>query len=178
MLLWFAMRIHDFPLEDWVPNYFEENVMALFPIFLSLPPATKLGQGYIFTGICHSVNRGGEWYPSMPCSRSQGGCLLPGRVCSQGVPAPKGGGLLPGGVSMPTSKGEIEEDQVQAHTQGGNWEGSDPGPHPRGKLRGIRSRPTPKGEVERIWPRPARTPPPPTTTAAGGTHPTGMHSSY
>ena len=23
-----------------------------------LPPATKFGQGYIFTGICHSVNRG------------------------------------------------------------------------------------------------------------------------
>ena len=23
-----------------------------------LPPATKLGQGYILTGICHSVNRG------------------------------------------------------------------------------------------------------------------------
>ena len=27
---------------------------------LLLPPATKLGQGYIFTGICHSVN-GGEY---------------------------------------------------------------------------------------------------------------------
>ena len=25
---------------------------------LLLPPATKLGQGYVFTGICHSVNRG------------------------------------------------------------------------------------------------------------------------
>ena len=24
----------------------------------SLPPATKLGQGYVFTGVCHSVNRG------------------------------------------------------------------------------------------------------------------------
>ena len=24
----------------------------------SLPPATKLGQGYIFTGVCDSVNRG------------------------------------------------------------------------------------------------------------------------
>ena len=35
-----------------------------------LPPATKLGQGYIFTGVCHSVNRGGVW--------SWGGCLLPG----------------------------------------------------------------------------------------------------
>ena len=36
----------------------------------------------------------------------------------------------------------------KAHTQGGNWGGSGPGPHPRGKLRGIRSRSTPKGEIE------------------------------
>ena len=26
---------------------------------LLLPPATKLGQGYIFTGVCDSVHRGG-----------------------------------------------------------------------------------------------------------------------
>ena len=50
--------------------------------------------------------------------------------------------------SCPTPKGEIEGDQIQAHTQGGNGGGSDPGPHQRGKLRGIRSRPTPKGEIE------------------------------
>ena len=25
----------------------------------SLPPATKLGQGYVFTGVCDSVHRGG-----------------------------------------------------------------------------------------------------------------------
>ena len=29
------------------------------PVFHCLPPATKLGQGYVFTGICDSVNRGG-----------------------------------------------------------------------------------------------------------------------
>ena len=29
----------------------------IFPLTL-LPPATKLGQGYVFTGVCHSVNRG------------------------------------------------------------------------------------------------------------------------
>ena len=29
----------------------------------------------------------------------------------------------------------MEEDQIQAHTQGGNGGGSDPGPHPRGKWR-------------------------------------------
>ena len=31
-----------------------------------LPPATKLGQGYVFTGVCDSVQRGGV-YPRMPC---------------------------------------------------------------------------------------------------------------
>ena len=30
------------------------------------------------------------WYPSMPCSRSPGGCLLPGGACSWGVPVPRG----------------------------------------------------------------------------------------
>ena len=42
----------------------------------------------------------------------------------------------------------MEGDQIQAHTQGGNGQGSDPGPHPRRKWTGIRSRPTPKGEIE------------------------------
>ena len=63
------------------------------------------------------------------------------------LPGPQRGKLR-GIRSRPTPKGEIEGDQIQAHTQGGNWGGSDPGPHPRGKLRGIRSRPTPKGEIE------------------------------
>ena len=63
-----------------------------------------------------------------------------------GVPAP-------GGASRPTLKREIEGDQVQAHTQGGNWGGSYPGPHPRGKLRGIRSRPTPGGTRSRPTPK-------------------------
>ena len=30
---------------------------------LFLSPATKLGQGYVFTGVCHSVNRGGTHPP-------------------------------------------------------------------------------------------------------------------
>ena len=38
-----------------------------------LPPATKLGQGNIFTGVCDSVNRGGSasvhaGIPQPPCS--------------------------------------------------------------------------------------------------------------
>ena len=31
-----------------------------------LPPTTKSGQGYVFTGICDSVNRGGEGVPHTP----------------------------------------------------------------------------------------------------------------
>ena len=70
-----------------------------------LPPATKLGQGYIFTGVCDSVHGGGggwgwypsmhcRWYPSMPCSR---GCAIPACLAG-GVPAP-GGCLVQGGCS-------------------------------------------------------------------------------
>ena len=34
-----------------------------FPFFL--PPATKLGQGYVLTGVCDSVHKGWGLYPSM-----------------------------------------------------------------------------------------------------------------
>ena len=34
-----------------------------------LPPATKLGQGYVFTGVCHSVNRGESTWPGTPRTR-------------------------------------------------------------------------------------------------------------
>ena len=60
------------------------------PILLSdvayLPPATKLGQGYIFTGVCDSVHGGG---------------LLLGGVCAWS----RWGGLLPGGVPGPGGVG-------------------------------------------------------------------------
>ena len=55
-----------------------------------LPPAMKLGKGYIFTGICDSIHRGGAWS---------------GGVCSwgEGVPGPGGvcfrGGVPGGGTS-------------------------------------------------------------------------------
>ena len=59
------------------------------PLFSPLlPPATKSGQGYIFTGVCDSVHRGG-------CLLLEG--LLRG-VCSQGVPAL---GVCSWGVSAP-----------------------------------------------------------------------------
>ena len=63
-------------------------------------------------------------------------------------PGPHPRGKLRGIKSRPTPKGEIEGDQIQAHTKGGNWGGSGPGPHPRGKFRGIRSRPTSKGDIQ------------------------------
>ena len=51
-----------------------------------LPPATKLGQSYVFTGICHSVNRGVHLVLGGVCS----GWVVPG---PRGVPSP-GGCLL------------------------------------------------------------------------------------
>ena len=89
---------------------------------LLLPPATKLGQGYIFTGVCDSVHKGGGggipaciaggipaclaaglgggWYPSMPC-RSPG-------------PHPRGKlmGIWPRGVSRPTPGGVCSQGGV------------------------------------------------------------------
>ena len=90
----------------------------------------SLGQGNIFAPVCHSVHRGS--------ASVHAGIHPPAKETTHPRRPP----------SRPTPRGEIEGDQVQAHTQGGNWGGSDPGPHPRGKLRGIRSRPTPKGEIQ------------------------------
>ena len=49
-----------------------------------LPPATKLEQGYIFTGVCDSVHGGG-------------GCLVPGSVPGPRGAWSRGGCLVPGG---------------------------------------------------------------------------------
>ena len=59
-----------------------------------LLPATKLGQGNIFTGICDSVNRGGL-LPGAVVS-GLGGCLLLGGCLVLG------GCLARGGVSAPS----------------------------------------------------------------------------
>ena len=67
----------------WFVNSF---IMVVHEKFL--PPATKLVQGYIFTGICHSVNRG-----VLP----PGGCFLPGVLPPDGVLL-RGWCLFPGGV--------------------------------------------------------------------------------
>ena len=98
-------------------------------LLLLLPPATKLGQGNVFTGVCDSVHRGG----------------LP--QCMLGYPPP---GADPPARQTPLSR----RPPLQAHTQGRNSGGSDPGPHPGGKLRGIRSRPTARGKLRGIRSRP------------------------
>ena len=65
-------------------------------------------------------------------------------------------GEIEGDQVQAHTQGEIEGDQIQAHTQGGNWGGLDPG---------------------------SPLPPPEKQTAAygqwaAGTHPTGMHSCF
>ena len=96
-------------------------------------PRQSCGQGYVFTRVCDSVNRGGVclsacWDTANPVKER-----------------PPHQGDLP--RRRPPAK-ETPCPCPQAHTQGGNWGGSGPGPHPRGKLRGVRSRHTPKGEIE------------------------------
>ena len=40
-------------------SYGKKGRKVVTVTYTFLPPAMKLGQGYVFTGICHSVNRGG-----------------------------------------------------------------------------------------------------------------------
>ena len=109
---------------QWWIQDFPEGGNNLQGNNLLLRPATKLGQGYIFIGVCHSVNRG-VW--------SQGECLLPGGVSaprglsgprgvwSQGVSGPRGlalGGLLPGGVSAPGGGGCLMDTPWDGHCNG------------------------------------------------------------
>ena len=108
----------------------------------------SLGQDYIFTGVCHSVNRGVCLSACWDTPLCQGDPPRQRDPPAKETPPPDPhpGGKLKGIKSRPTAKGEIQGDQIQTHT-------------PRGKFRGIRTPPT-------------------TTTAAGGTHPTGMHSCF
>ena len=134
-----------------------------FPLgsVLSTTRKRSLGQGNIYAPVCHSVHGGvclsacGNTTPLCQGDPPAKETPLPRRHPPPPGPHPRG--KLRGIRSRPTPKGEIEGDQIQAHTQGGNSRGSDPGPYPRGKFRGIRTSP-------------------PMTTAAGGIHPTGMHS--
>ena len=91
----------------------------------------SLGQGNIFTPVCHSVYGGGVWFQGYTCSQGDacswgtacsggvprpGGVPGPGRVCSGGVPGPGGSGprvcLLGGG---PAPRGWLVETPPDGH---------------------------------------------------------------
>ena len=123
---------HRFPLLS--PASFSVNIKRKSKRFVSLPAATKLGQGNVFTGVCDSVHGGGGCVSQHALHQvSKGGGYVSQyalQVVSQHalqqvyrgvcIPACLAAGLQGGGVSRPTPKGEIEGDQIQAHTQGGN----------------------------------------------------------
>ena len=64
------------------------------------------------------VSRGGVCFQGVLLPGG-GGPARRGDACSKGRSAP-GRCLLPVGFSRPTPKGDVEGDQVQAHTQRGN----------------------------------------------------------
>ena len=74
----------------------------------SLPPATKLGQGYVFTGVCDSVHRGGVclsacWDATPPPPEQ----TPPGQVHPPGADPP-GADTPPGpGTPLPRACWEI-----------------------------------------------------------------------
>ena len=66
-----------------------------------LPPATKLGQGYIFTGMCDSVHGGGAWsgrVPGLGVAWFRGGVPGPGGMPGLGECLILGGGAWSGGA--------------------------------------------------------------------------------
>ena len=87
-------------------NYFEMLKLARrLKLQLLLPPATKLGQGYIFTGMCDSVHRGGV--PGLG-GMVLGGCMVLGGVVgawSRGVHGAGVGICLVQGVCAWSSRG-------------------------------------------------------------------------
>ena len=116
-----------------------ELCLSLKVIFNELlPPATKLGQGYVFTRVCDSVHGKGSWYPT--CIAGSIPHALQG-LQGEGV-------VSQHALQRPTPRGEVE---------GSGWGGST-GPHPGvvegslGPHQGGLSRPTPGG-VSRPTPR-------------------------
>ena len=144
-----------------------QNINQLDSIFL--PPATKLGQGYVFTGVCDSLNRG--------CLPQ---CML---------------GYTPPGSRHPPQEQTPHQSRPPKSrpTPGADTSGSR---HPPGADT-PRSRPPEQTTPRSSHPPPSRHPPkqtppgadtprsrhPPTTEHAGrygqredSTHPTGMQS--
>ena len=98
-----------------------------------LPPANEVWGKVIFSQACvkNSVHGGGG-----ACSQGVPALGVPALgVPALGVPVLGEGGCLHQGVwswvgLQAHTQGEVERDQVQAHTQGGNWGGSGPGSPP------------------------------------------------
>ena len=98
------------------PRYYQYKLFSCafyYCTCIFLPPATTLGQGNIFTGVCDSV---------------KGDVCSWGGVCSLGVSAPRssvcsqGGCLLPGGWGV-YSQGDVCSgvSALEVWSQGGAW---------------------------------------------------------
>ena len=119
------MMISSHVSSDWQSTLIRLKLIYPRSELCQVPVAVQrsCGQGYVFLLVSVILLMGGgfypsmhcRWYPSMPCSRSVGGGVSQHALQ----------------VSRPTPKGEVEGDQVQAHSQGGSWGGSSPGPGSR-----------------------------------------------
>ena len=105
--------------------------MVYFPQHVSLPPATELGQGYVFTGVCHSINRRGGGVPDTPqtWNRHHPG---PGTPPWEQTPPPQSRHPSSPGADTPGTR-YTPQDQVHPHAEHagryGQWAG---GTHPTG----------------------------------------------
>ena len=108
----------------------------------------SLGQGYIFTGVCDSVNRGSARETPLPGRETP----LPGRPPPGRLPHPPPGRPPGRPLGNPSARDTPQETPLlpgRPPTRETPCQGDPPpGPHPGGKLRGIRSRSTAKGEIE------------------------------
>ena len=92
----------------------QRTARILLECILVFTAPTKLRQGYIFTGICHSVNREGA-IPACLAAGLQGEGLLPGGGCGLLIE----GGLL---VWFGGAEGHNRRPPHQkAITEGGAW---------------------------------------------------------
>ena len=83
-----------------------------------MPASGGRGSGLVGSASFRGVWSGGCLLLGT-CSALGGGGLVPGGAYSGGS-SPWGGACSQEGASRPTPKGQVEGDQVQAHTQGGN----------------------------------------------------------
>ena len=109
-----------------------------------LPPGTKLGQGYVFTGVCHSVNRG-EYltrYPPWTRYTPTGTRYTPQtRYTPRDQVHPPGPGTPPGTRYTPwtryTPQDQVTPPREQVHPLG---PGTPPSCRARWEIRSMRGR--------------------------------------